>query len=538
MRYLYRFIQVVFLFFSTIGFSQTIESTLQLGGSKNDIAMNVAKDNAGNLYVVGSYSNVVDFNPNGIASPLEASNTIRQNVFVAKYDKNKVLLWIVPIGGGLEDRGSQLILDDLSNVYVTGYASGDLELDPSSGVNASSFTSSSRFILKLNNNGEFQAVQSMAGGYQAIDIGKEELFKDDLNNIYAYVNGELYKYDSNLDLLWTQSVGGFPELYNQTEIHVIEVILFLNGQIPDGTDIHLKKYNASTGNLISNTLIGHTEGHLINSIVQRAHNGDLLLYGNYYGALTFSGGGSTIDLENYQLNTAGLAYENREYICRYDGVGNLLWAKDFEDKGPNPRVLETDDEGYIYALGNLHYNANFDPVNPVTHTAVNQFSCYVAKYDSEFNNVSVSQFLGNHTLINDVQFYDNNMVVCGSFYPSIDVDITPATQILETNGIDDAYILEYSNFQSLSINDNETEDRFGILTNQSTGMVQVNINAMSHLNSEYKVSVLDINGRLLKSLNSGSRVINIDLSMYSESVYLIQVSNQNWMATEKVTTFN
>lgn len=533
MRYLYHVLLASLGFITAIVSAQSLESSLQIGGLKNDDVMSVERDIAGNIYVVGQFSNIVDFNPTGTPVQLQTNSSFVNlgDVFIAKYYKNKLLAWVVPIGGQALDRGLELLLDDSLNVYATGFAVGNIDFDPSSAVYELQCSQSERFIIKLGNDGSFKAVNKVSGA--ANNLAKpEELFKDNQGNIYMYAGGDLHKFDSSLNLIWSKTVEGYAELYDQSEIQVIEYDQSINGPYALGTGLYFKRYNTATGDLINSTLIGETEGDLTNTIVERMNNGDLLLYGRYWGTLSLNGGGNTIELQNYSLYSSGNSYESREYVCRYDASGNLLWAKDFEDKGPNPKLFREDDQGNIYAFGNVNYYADFDPVTPNVQFAENQMNnSYIAKYDSEFNNLVVSQFLGLQTNINDVQFYDDDLVLCGDFYQPIDLDLSWGNQMMETNGIHDGFILEYSNYQSLFI-DEAVETHFGVLTNPLTGMTQVNINSTSI--SEHMISVYDLNGRVLNRLNSENNTINLDLSAYPNGTYFIQVSNAEWSATEKV----
>ena len=525
MRYLYHVLLASLGFITAIVSAQSLESSLQIGGIKNDAITNVERDIAGNIYVVGSFANTVDFNPNGTPYQLESPNTVRQDVFVAKYNKDKTLNWIVQLGGNNEDRGAQLVLDDSLNVYVTGYIGGTIDFDPSSGVHESG----GRFILKLNNDGEFKAVNNMPTiTSPSLGVGWEDMFKDDANNFYVYLRGDLYKFDSNLNLLWSQSVGGLPKLYNQTEIHTV----YASPNPLEGNDLHLYKYDASNGSLISSMLIGHTEGELVGWAAERDNNGDLLVFGKYWGSLTLSSGGNTAEFENYQLNPAGLVYLQRTFVCKLDGLGNLLWAKGFDDKAPDYRIVKTDSIGNIYTFGAIHYYAVFNPDNPtVINADLYSNNCYIAKYDSEFNLLNVSQFLGVFSYMNEVKFYGDDMVICGDFNLQMDLNLSPGTQLMETNGIDDGFVLEYSDYQSLFI-DEAVETHFGVLTNPLTGMTQVNINSTSI--SEHIISVYDLNGRVLNRFNTENNTINLDLSAYPNGTYFIQVSNDEWSATEKV----
>ena len=77
------------------------------------------------IYVTGGFSNTVNFDPAQSALPLIAGG---KDIFVAKYDPSGAHIWSFNIGStanNLEEEGYAIDLDDLGNLYVTGYFTGE-----------------------------------------------------------------------------------------------------------------------------------------------------------------------------------------------------------------------------------------------------------------------------------------------------------------------------------------------------------------------------------------------------------------------------
>ncbi|UCH15519.1 MAG: SBBP repeat-containing protein, partial [Bacteroidales bacterium] len=93
-----------------------LQWTSQIGGTGAESPKAVYTDELGNVFVTGSFSNVVDVDGNVIVS------TGEQDAFLAKYLPNGSIDWIKNIGWGPgRDRASYISINDAGDIYIVGF---------------------------------------------------------------------------------------------------------------------------------------------------------------------------------------------------------------------------------------------------------------------------------------------------------------------------------------------------------------------------------------------------------------------------------
>jgi hypothetical protein len=123
------------------------------GGSGDDIAAGVAIDFFGDVYVIGHYSDTVDFDP-GSATDDHTSNGLF-DVFVTKLDSSGAFKWARTWGGSGWDRGLGIAVDKSGNIFASGSFMGTVDFDPGFGVdNRTSSGGTDIFLVKLQPNGD------------------------------------------------------------------------------------------------------------------------------------------------------------------------------------------------------------------------------------------------------------------------------------------------------------------------------------------------------------------------------------------------
>src|SRR5690606_18124577 len=100
----------------------------QIGGAESEIVYYHTVDDSGNIYLTGSFLGTLDFDPGPGTSQLTSAGM--HDVFISKMDSSGNFEWAKQIGGPANDEGFSINVDNLGNVYVSGYFEGTADLNP------------------------------------------------------------------------------------------------------------------------------------------------------------------------------------------------------------------------------------------------------------------------------------------------------------------------------------------------------------------------------------------------------------------------
>lgn len=141
----------------------------QLGGINHDIGSAVVIDEEINMYVVGGFSDTVDFNLNNGTFYLHTINYL-SNSFILKLDSLTNLKWVLQIQGS--NSASHLKIDRNKALYISSAFSGTCDFDPGSNIfNVTSSGGSDICIYKMS---------------QQTTVGLNQ--NESMNNINIYPN--------------------------------------------------------------------------------------------------------------------------------------------------------------------------------------------------------------------------------------------------------------------------------------------------------------------------------------------------------------
>ncbi|SDF78777.1 Por secretion system C-terminal sorting domain-containing protein [Dyadobacter soli] len=114
-----------------------------------------------NVFVTGLFEGTIDLNP-GTATANVTSAGLYDS-FVVKLDQYGNFIWGKRYGSTGGDTGFGLHIDPSNNLFITGYISGTVDMNPNAGVNnlVTSGGSADGYILKLDNNGNYVWAQRM-----------------------------------------------------------------------------------------------------------------------------------------------------------------------------------------------------------------------------------------------------------------------------------------------------------------------------------------------------------------------------------------
>ncbi|MEQ9499241.1 MAG: LruC domain-containing protein [Deltaproteobacteria bacterium] len=182
----------------------------QLGSSGDDAGRDIARDNSGNIYVVGDTEGTFQgLTPAG-----------GRDVWIMKLSPAGAILWTQLFGGGGDDSGNGITVDGSGNVYIAGGSTSS-----SLPGSASPANTPASFVAKLDTNGTrlwtnyyipdtghgsnmsyAMDVEISRNGGDVFVAGTERRYNLDAN---AAFNQYLARHDANTGAtVWTRHVGG------------------------------------------------------------------------------------------------------------------------------------------------------------------------------------------------------------------------------------------------------------------------------------------------------------------------------------------
>ncbi|MBK7761882.1 MAG: SBBP repeat-containing protein [Bacteroidetes bacterium] len=137
----------------------------RIGDNNSEIAETIGVDALGNVYTTGWYSGTVDFDPN--AGIFTQTSSGGYNMYILKLDAAGDFIWAKSLQTNAvfsDEYVWDFAIDDLNNLYCTGYFLGTVDFNPNAGIfNLVSAADVDIFILKLDALGNFVWAKSMGG---------------------------------------------------------------------------------------------------------------------------------------------------------------------------------------------------------------------------------------------------------------------------------------------------------------------------------------------------------------------------------------
>jgi hypothetical protein len=106
--------------------------TKTMGGIGNDSLDSVSTDIDGNIYITGTFQDIVDFDTSG-ATDNHTSNG-SGDIFLTKINSDGSYEWTKTMGGIYSDWGQAIVIDFNDNIYITGGYEGAVDFDFSDSV--------------------------------------------------------------------------------------------------------------------------------------------------------------------------------------------------------------------------------------------------------------------------------------------------------------------------------------------------------------------------------------------------------------------
>lgn len=391
-------------------------------GSSGSVVYNAVPDKDGNVLVTGSFKGTVDFDPDPSASYNLTAGTTDLDIFICKLDAAGKFVWCKQIGSGGNEVGNNLAVDDIGNVYVTGYFYYTVDFDPGSGVfNLTSTGTSAAFILKLNPSGDFVWAKAMI----------------DPSPPYTGSNGYSIALDKDGNVYTTGNTS------NQCDFDPGPGTFFL----PDN-GIFISKLD-NNGNFVWAKGIGGVGNGTVNAghhFINIDKDNNILLTGTYAGTVDFDPGSSF-----FNMTAVGLS---DMYVVKLDAAGDFLWAKSMGGAGSytDSRSVVTDNSGNVYTTGIFgKTTVDFDPGSGTYNLICEgNYDIFINTLDASGNFVCAGRLGGSNPSADQGNGWciavdaSMNIFVSGTFIGTVDFDPGTGSHNLTTGTIEQFFISKYS----------------------------------------------------------------------------------------------
>ena len=351
--------------------------TLGFGGTSNDAVTAVAiNPSNGDLFVAGYFTDTFSIAGTNLVS------AGAEDIFIAKFDSNRALVWVKQAGGPGADRATALALDGIGRVYVAGTFSGAAQFDwltiTSAGGTDTFFwcmeaDGTTRWRKRGGGSGNdfVSGIAVDASGSAAVcgTFQQSATFEGfTLNSAGPSTTNNcfLLRYSPVANLMWAKGgtgsrdvlargvaldpdgnayvCGGFAGTANFSSKTVISLA---------GLDVFLAKYNSvgdalwvrRAGTMTATTAPWDDEGLAI-----ATDAGGFVVAGTFTGTAQF-GGNTLFSVATNQPNT---------FVARFDTNGATLWASQTRGRlAQSARALALDAAGNSFIAGTYSDAASF-----------------------------------------------------------------------------------------------------------------------------------------------------------------------------------
>ncbi|MBW4422621.1 MAG: SBBP repeat-containing protein [Myxacorys californica WJT36-NPBG1] len=432
-------------------------------------------DGAGNVYITGSFTGTVDFDP-GAGTMTLTSVSGSDDIFVSKLDAGGNFLWAKRLGGSNVDQATGLSVDGSGNVYTTGTFQGTADFDPGEGtmtLTSVSSHSTDIFISKLDAGGNFLWAKSLGG----ISIDRaNSISVDGSGNVYTtgtfqdaadFDPGEgtttltsagstdifISKLDVDGNFVWAKSLGGnssdFVRGISVDGSGHVYTTGYFSGTADfdpgEGTtnltsvgsdDIFISKLDAG-GNFLWAKSFGGSSSDFANGISVDG-SGNVYTTGFFTGTADFDPGAGTMTL-------TGEPYSPDIFVSKLDAGGNFLWAKRLggSDSRDIATSISVDGSGNVYTTGYFNRTADFDPgAGTMTLTNAGSDDIFISKLDAGGNFLWAKRLGGSDTDQATSISVDGsgNVYTTGTFQGTADFDPGAGTFNLATGGVTSIFL--------------------------------------------------------------------------------------------------
>ena len=484
----------------------------QIGSSTRETPITMTTDSQFNLYISGSYSTTLDFDPGpGTYTLSFSTNTLGfvGSPFILKLDNNGNFAWVKNLPS---QAFPTFLISNNDSLYFAGDFTGNCDFDP--GISSYSLTSAgnggmqSAYVCKWTNSGDFVWAIS---------------FAPLINSPYIYAYSTTTNFNINQNTLYLSfGARGIIDLDPGPNTNTIittsnsyTIDLFLLGLTRQGKYLNSNRW---IGDRMEISQIETDKDD--NKFIQ------LKIYNLTYTPII-------IDLDpSPNVYTIPLKIgENIEYIIKLDKNFNLLWSKSLPPKITATPVKFAKNGFYVY--GGFSDTTDFD-LGPGTYTLISQNygsgGSFIANYDYNGNlnwvypykiNYSYNNnfYSGNISCLPDFD-YGQNIYFASNYSVSCDVNpLSIGSGTFNSTGENDFFVIRLENSLSGLKQLNNNSQTLMLYPNPTAGVFNLSAKAGMHLR------VYDVNGKQVFESLMADDLFTLDLSQLDNGLYFVNAQN-------------
>jgi hypothetical protein len=368
---------------------QTASLAWQLGSNNSNNSNAIAKDSNGNIYVVGNFKDV------GVFGPTNVNSVGDNDVFLAKYSSEGVLIWVRTAGSLAGDFATDIAIDPSGNVLITGYYFDAINFG---GNILASSGSSDVFAVKYDPSGSVLWAKKVGGS--GLDLGNS-IDTDALGNVYlggSFSGSCTFFGVSNITL---NSAGGDDGFVAKLDA--------------SGNALWAKNIQGAATQKANDVLISGTDLYVLGTFENST---------NFGNSVSLSSGVGNLDI----------------FIAKYNLSGVCQAATGFGGAGTDEASrLAKDNNSNIWACGAIYQNAT---IGSFILTSAGNYDAFFVKLNTSLNVLNAKLFGGaNNDKANDMGTdFEGNIFLVGEFAGTL----TNGSKSITSNGGSDIFLCKFT----------------------------------------------------------------------------------------------
>ncbi len=376
----------------------------------------IVQDSLGNSFYTGYYQGSLDIDPGPAVQTITAAG--QTDIFVYSLDSMGVFRWGFSLGGASGDFGIKILPERSGNILLFGYQSGNIDLDPDTGV-ATTPSTGKVFLARYSPTGQFISGfdlpfitnQSSVTDYpdMAIDYNDNIVVTGyglgdvdpgaGVTTVGGSVSADIIvaKYTPSMQLDWAfslNSTNGISEVPHQIVIDSLNNI-YIAGYFSNSNTVDFNPGTGTANLTCSASYDIFYAKYTSSGVYQWAKN--LTTGVSVYGAqpirmclmsggrlLIFGSSNASIDLDPSAFSNY---FPNGQFIAQYmQNTGSFYSAfSTILSYGNVIGDVTVDKRGYVYITGGFRDSADFDFTSLGTYKLYGNPSPYSTEYVASYN---------------------------------------------------------------------------------------------------------------------------------------------------------